>query len=100
MKEVKEDLSSGVHEIEKDDQTVKIQFVPQIVSTLRLDLVFWSQGNMFLKIKSSEPLKTSTFYIKIKLITRCSRLESSFLNSLRGKIFFFLKIFVKSPPLF
>ena len=35
-------LSSGVHEIERDGQTVKIQFVPQIVSTLRLDLVFWS----------------------------------------------------------
>ena len=43
MKEVTRVLSSGVHEIEKDDQTEKIQFVPQIVSTLRLDLVFWSQ---------------------------------------------------------
>ena len=27
-------LSSGVHEIERDGQTEKIQFVPQIVSTL------------------------------------------------------------------
>ena len=35
-------LSSGVHEIERDGQTEKIQFVPQIVSTLRLDLVLWS----------------------------------------------------------
>ena len=42
MKVVTNVLSSGVHEIERDGQTVKIQFVPQIVSTLRLDLVFWS----------------------------------------------------------
>ena len=35
-------LSSGVHEIERDGQTEKIQFVPQMISTLRLDLVFWS----------------------------------------------------------
>ena len=43
MKEVTKVLSSDVHEIERDGRTVKIQFVPQIVSTLRLDLVFWSQ---------------------------------------------------------
>ena len=43
MKEVTKVLSDGVHEIETDGQTVKIQFVPQIVSTLRLDLVFWSE---------------------------------------------------------
>ena len=42
MKVVTNVLSSGVHEIERDGQTEKIQFVPQIVSTLRLDLVFWS----------------------------------------------------------
>ena len=42
MKVVTNILSSGVHEIEGDGQTEKIQFVPQIVSTLRLDLVFWS----------------------------------------------------------
>ena len=43
MKEVTRVLSSGVYAIRKDDQTEQIQFVPQIVSTLRLDLVFWSQ---------------------------------------------------------
>ena len=42
MKHVTKVLSSDVHEIERDGRTVKIQFVPQIVSTLRLDLVFWS----------------------------------------------------------
>ena len=42
MKKVTNVLSSGVYEIERDGQTVKIQFVPQIVSTLRLDIVFWS----------------------------------------------------------
>ena len=42
MKVVTNILSSSVHEIERDGQTEKIQFVPQIVSTLRLDLVFWS----------------------------------------------------------
>ena len=42
MKVVTNVLSSGVHEIERDGQYVRIQFVPQIVSTLRLDLVFWS----------------------------------------------------------
>ena len=35
-------LSSDVHQVRMDGQTEKIQFVPQIVSTLRLDLVFWS----------------------------------------------------------
>ena len=52
MKEVTKNLASGVHEIEKDDQTVKIQFVPQIVSTLRLDLVFWS--NLLSESQKSE----------------------------------------------
>ena len=42
MKEVTKFLSSDEHEIEEDGETKKIQFVPQIVSTLRLDLVFWS----------------------------------------------------------
>ena len=34
MATVTKSLSSGVHEIERDGQTEKIQFVPQIVSTL------------------------------------------------------------------
>ena len=35
-------LSSRVYELQSDGETENIQFVPQIVSTLRLDLVFWS----------------------------------------------------------
>ena len=35
-------LAPRIHEIRKDGQTEKVQFVPQLVSTLRLDLVFWS----------------------------------------------------------
>ena len=42
MMAVTKSLSSDVHQVRMDGQTEKIQFVPQIVSTLRLDLVFWS----------------------------------------------------------
>ena len=43
MKKVTNDLASDEHEIEKErGQTKKVQFVPQIVSTLRRDLVLWS----------------------------------------------------------
>ena len=55
MKEVTKVLSSDVHEIERDGRTVKIQFVPQIVSTLRLDLVFWS--NLLSESQQSEFIK-------------------------------------------
>ena len=42
MKKLANDLAPCVHDIKKDGQTMKVQFVPQLVSTLRLDLVFWS----------------------------------------------------------
>ena len=42
MKKLANDLAPRVHDIKKDGQTMKVQFVPQLVSTLRLDLVFWS----------------------------------------------------------
>ena len=42
MKKVTYGLAPRVHDIKKDGQTMKVQFVPQLVSTLRLDLVFWS----------------------------------------------------------
>ena len=41
MMAVTKSLSPDVHQVIRDDQTEKIQVVPQIVSTLRLDLVFW-----------------------------------------------------------
>ena len=43
MKKVTTVLASGEYEIEKDGQTKKVQFVPQLVSTLRRDLVLWSE---------------------------------------------------------
>jgi len=55
MKEVTKVLSSDVHVIERDGRTVRIQFVPQIVSTLRLDLVFWS--NLLSESQQSEFIK-------------------------------------------
>ena len=43
MKVVTNVLSPVAHEIEEEEgRTVIGRFVPQIVSTLRLDLVFWS----------------------------------------------------------
>ena len=42
MMAVTKSLSSDVHQVRKNGQTEKLQVVPQIVSTLRLDLVFWS----------------------------------------------------------
>ena len=42
MKKVTHVLAPRVHDIRKDGQTIKVQFVPQLISTLRLDLVFWS----------------------------------------------------------
>ena len=57
MKEVTKVLSSDVLEIERDGRTEKIQFVPQIVSTLRLDLVFWS--SLLSESKQSEFIKYS-----------------------------------------
>ena len=43
MKKVTNGLAPRVHDIKKDGQTEKVQFVPQLVSTLRLDLVLWSE---------------------------------------------------------
>ena len=39
---VTKSLSPDVHQVRNNGQTEKLQVVPQIVSTLRLDLVFWS----------------------------------------------------------
>ena len=41
MMAVTKSLSSDVHQVRTDSQTEKIQIVPQIVSTLRFDLIFW-----------------------------------------------------------
>ena len=44
MKKVTIVLAPRVHKIRKDPETKKfVQLVPQLVSTLRLDLVFWSE---------------------------------------------------------
>ena len=42
MKKLANDLAPKEHEIIRNSKTVKVQFVPQIVSTLRCDLVLWS----------------------------------------------------------
>ena len=41
MMAVTKSLSENVHHLKKNDETEKYQFVPQLFSTLRLDLVFW-----------------------------------------------------------
>ena len=43
MKKMANDLASKEYEIIRNFQTEKVQFVPQIVSTLRRDLVLWSE---------------------------------------------------------
>ena len=43
MKKLANDLAPKEHEIIRNSKTVKVQFVPQIVSTLRRDLVLWSE---------------------------------------------------------
>ena len=42
MMEATRSLSEDVHTIIRGGQTQEVQFIPQIISTLRLDLVFWS----------------------------------------------------------
>ena len=42
MKKMANDLAPKEYEIIRNFQTEKVQFVPQIVSTLRRDLVLWS----------------------------------------------------------
>ena len=42
MKKVTNGLAPRVHDMKKDGQIMKVQFVPQFISTLRLDLVLWS----------------------------------------------------------
>ena len=41
MMAVTKSLSSDVHPVRIDGETEKVQIVPQIVSTLRFDLIFW-----------------------------------------------------------
>ena len=41
MMAVTNSLSTDIHHLPRGLQTVKIQFIPQMVSTLRRDLVFW-----------------------------------------------------------
>ena len=57
MMAVTKSLSSGVHQVTMNDETENIQFVPQIVSTLRLDLVFWRKtegGSQILFLKKQK----------------------------------------------
>ena len=42
MMAVTKSLSPDVRQVRMGSETEKLQVVPQIVSTLRLDLVFWS----------------------------------------------------------
>ena len=42
MKKVTYGLAPRVHDIIRNRQSETVQFVPQLVSTLRRDLVFWS----------------------------------------------------------
>ena len=43
MKKMANDLAPSEHIIRKDREIKKVQFVPQIASTLRRDLVLWSE---------------------------------------------------------
>ena len=54
MKKVTNNLAPRVNHIEGDRETENVQFVPQLVSTLRRDLVLWSEeitGKLPSKIK-------------------------------------------------
>ena len=35
-------LSTDIHQVRMNGQSERIQFVPQMLSTLRRDIVFWS----------------------------------------------------------
>ena len=42
MMAVTKSLSTDIHQVRMNGQSERIQFVPQMLSTLRRDIVFWS----------------------------------------------------------
>ena len=44
---VTKSLSTDIHQVRMNGQSERIQFVPQMLSTLRLDIVFWSNDIIF-----------------------------------------------------
>ena len=51
MMAVTKSLSKNVHHIKMKDETEEYQFVPQLSSTLRLDLVFWECKAFYFSFK-------------------------------------------------
>ena len=45
MTKITNSLSTGVHQVPVDGRTERLQIVPQIVSTLRLELFLWEITN-------------------------------------------------------
>ena len=70
MMAVTKSLSSGVHQVTMNDETENIQFVPQIVSTLRLDLVFWpkTETDLISEIsKTNKKLRNLQLELELKV---------------------------------
>ena len=53
MMEVTNSVSTQEYLKKRDRETVKIQFIPQIVSTLRRELIFWEDQPIQLDGKES-----------------------------------------------